>query len=146
MVFLSEENRCIICHKILQSKEKVKKYSREGKVLSVHQNCLKIFGAIVRDSLQEGVIEEKVLGQPDYSKLPQIRKGIDSGYEAIVKLLEWARRNHPKSGLTPSEVSQIFEDNFRWKITNASARLGELVERNQARRRKDDGTYRYYSI
>lgn len=142
---MTKKEFCFVCNQVIKPGEIVTDYSVENRTVIIHNECLDLLGLIIHDILQKEVIKKQISESSDISTLPPIQKGVDSEREAILRVLKWAAKHHPRSGLTPKELNQIFEDNFRWKLSNPSARLGELVERNQIRRKRDNKTYRYFS-
>lgn len=114
----------------------------------VHQECIELFGEFVSFVNQIQTPNQPPISQDfvlDLTKLPSIQRGKDKEPDAIMKLLQWALKHHPKKGLLPKEIDNLFGEQYRWELSNASARLGELVEQGKIRRAREGRTFRYFS-
>jgi hypothetical protein len=100
---------------------------------------------LLRFALQDEGLGELSDEKPDYATLPSIKRTEQTEREAILTLLQWAAQHHPKGGLLPREVEDVLKDHYRWELSNASARLGELLEQGQVRRSREGRAYRYFT-
>jgi len=67
--------------------------------------------------------------------------------EKFIKLLEWASKNHPKRGLTPSEFVDIFDAKFKHKPNvsdMASMLIHDLKGESRVTRNLEGKTYRWF--
>lgn len=123
-------------------------FEKHGRTIVVHEECIELFEEFVVFVNQRGRPTQPPVSQgivPDYTSLPIIQRDKDTEPNAIMKLLQWASKHHPKKGLLPKEIDSLFSDQYRWILSNSSARLGELLEQGKIRRVREGRTFRYFS-
>ena len=143
---MSEEEACYVCKKEFRENDELLHFGKGARSITIHKQCLSLFAELVKASLQLAQPTESILSQPDFSMLPSIRRESVSESDAIIEVLRWAAEYHPMGGLTPNEIETIFREQFRWQISNASARLGGLLERGRVRRIREGKAYRYFIV
>lgn len=123
-------------------------FEKQGRTLVVHQECIELFERFVdfvnqTEKPNQSSKSHDIL--PDLTNLPSIQKEKDTEWDAIMKLLQWALKHHPKKGLLPKEIDYLFSEQYRWRLSNVSARLGELLEQGKINRVREGRTFRYFS-
>jgi hypothetical protein len=142
---VSTRKECFVCRTPIASSDPSKQFERNGRVIVVHEECLGLLGELVRASLQEQGAPVLPVDSSAMSALPAVSKATTSEIDAIAAALDWAAGHHPLRGLTAKEVDKLFDDHYRWKLSNPSARLGELVEKGLASRQREEKEFRYFA-
>jgi len=143
---MSEKETCYVCRRVIDKEEAVRKVEQQMTAITVHTDCLRLFGELVRLSLQSTEPTISPPSQPAFTALPTLDKRTDSEQEAMMKVLQWAAKHQPERGMTPNEIDAMFREHYRWELSNASARLGELLEKGRIRRIREGKLYRYHSV
>lgn len=137
-------DRCFICHQQLEEDDAATTLEEDGSELTVHVECVNQFRIFLRYALQDKELGKSYEGEPDYATLPSIQKTEHTEHEAIMEVLQWAAKNHSKGGLLPRNIEDLLKEHYRWEISNASARLGDLLEQGKVRRSREGRAYRYF--
>ncbi len=114
----------------------------------VHKECIELYREFVDFVNQTKGPTKPPASQdivPDLTNLPSIQKDNDTEPIAIMKLLQWALKHHPKEGVLPKEIEKLLSDQYRWVLSNASARLGDLLEQGKISRVREGRSFRYFS-
>lgn len=139
------ENVCFICQQEFQKTDSVLKFETKNRKLVIHDECVELFRELTEYVLKIDQSSSIPEAGPDFTALPVIKKEEVSEFDAIIKLLQWASAHHPSKGLVPKEIDGFFREQYRWILSNASARLGELVEQGRVRRVREGKTFRYFA-
>lgn len=143
---MSEEETCYICRRVINKKEETRRIEQETRAITVHLDCLRLFGELVRLSLQSTGPTMSPPSQPELASIPSLDRRTSSEADAVMEVLHWAAEYHSERGMTSNEIDTMFRQQYRWELSNAPSILGKLLVARRVRRRREGKSYRYYSV